>query len=476
MKKRILSLVLSATLALSPVHAQFYDLPDLGDVASSALSTLDEQRLGDSIMRDIRWRDRDYLDDPEIESYVNRLGMRLAAASANPDRPLSFFVIRDPSINAFALPGGYIGLHSGLILTAESESELASVIGHEIAHVTQRHIAQLFGKQGQASMVMLASLLVAVLAARSGSQVSEAALAAGQAGAIQSQIGYTRAFEREADRLGLLKLEAAGFDVRGMPSFFERLQRTNRIYENNAPGYLRTHPLTQERIADMQNRVEQMPYRQVLDSSDFAYVRAKLRAMDGLASTAVRYFEARSQVDWSNRYGLARALLRAARLEEAATELSALQAGAPPSPFIDLLAAELALATGKPGQAVATLETAVERYPDHLALQYALIDALLRGERAAEAAALARRATVRDPQDARFWILSSRAERAAGRIAAHHRAQAEVYVRQGSLPAAIEQLEFARRSQDVDFFDGSAIDARARELKRALELERAERR
>ncbi|MFN3985199.1 MAG: M48 family metallopeptidase [Rhodocyclaceae bacterium] len=473
--KRILALLLSATLATSSIAA---DLPDLGDVAASSLSPMAERRIGEQIMSDIRWRDASYLDDAEIEDYVQRLGMRLVAAGPEPEREFEFFVMRDSTLNAFALPGGFIGLHSGLIMAAESESELASVLGHEIAHVTQRHIAQLFGKQGQASMMVLASILLAVLAARSNSQVSEAALAAGQAGAIQQQLGYTRAFEREADRIGLQVMEGAGFDVRGMPSFFERMQRHSRVYENNAPAYLRTHPLTQERIADMGNRVAQMRYRQVLDSPDFAFVRAKLRAGEGLASDAVRDFEASLRTaadDPSLRYGHARALLRAGRLDDAAEAVARLRAGAAEgelSLFVETLAGEIQLARNRPAEAVALLEAAKQRFPDRRPLDYLLIEARLRAGQHAQAASDARAGALRAQRDARYWALAARAEEALGRRTAHHRAQAEVYVLRGSLPAAIDQLELARRAADGDFYELSAVDARLRELK----LEEAERR
>src|SRR5690606_13112527 len=204
MIRRPLALLLSLALALpAPMPAFAYELPDLGDVASSELSPAAERRIGEQIISQIRWRDAAYLDDPEVEEYVNRLGHRLAAASNNPAQDFDFFVVRDPTLNAFALPGGDIGVRAGLILAAQTESEFASVLGHEIAHVTQRHIAQIVGKQSQSAMLMVASLLVAVLAARSNSDVSQAAIAAGQAGAIQSQLGYTRSFEREADRVGL---------------------------------------------------------------------------------------------------------------------------------------------------------------------------------------------------------------------------------------------------------------------------------
>lgn len=475
MIKRIFVLLLCVAL-VPRVNAA--NLPDLGDVAASELSPLAERRIGDSIMRDIRARDPAYLDDPEVEDYINRLGRRLVAGGAAPHQDFDFFAIRDATLNAFALPGGYIGVHTGLILAAQSESELASVLGHEIAHVTQRHIAQLVGKQSQSSMVMLASLLVAVLAARSNSQITEAAIAAGQAGAIQSQLGYTRDFEREADRLGLQALEDSGFDVRGMPSFFERLQRASRLYENNAPSYLRSHPLTGERISDMENRVAQMRYRQVQDSSDFAFIRAKLRVMASPPLDAVRDFEslaAKPGAEPATRYGLARALLAAGRIDEANNALAPLRTESSVVP-VELLAAEIRLAALDASGAVKILERLQKRFPEQRSLRYALVDAYLQAGRAADARELARTGLQVRNGDVRMWSLVARSEAELGRRTAQHRAQAEVYVLQGSLPAAIEQLDIARRAGDGDFYDLSAVDARMRELK-AEELEqRKERR
>lgn len=473
MIKRLFILLLC--VALVP-RVSAAGLPDLGDVGASELSPLAERKLGESIMRDIRWRDPAYLDDPEVEDYINRMGRRLVAAGPAPDQEFDFFVVRDNTLNAFALPGGFIGVHTGLILAAESESELASVLGHEVAHVTQRHIAQLFGKQSQTSMVMLASLLVAVLAARNNSQISEAAIAAGQAGAIQAQLGYTRDFEREADRLGLQALEGAGFDVRGMPSFFERLQRSSRLYENNAPSYLRSHPLTQERISDMGNRVGQMRYKQVPDSPEFGFVRAKLRVAAMQPLDAVREFESQATKNPNDpfvRYALARALLSAGRLDDAAKQLDLLKREAPPSTFVDMLSADLRLARRDAADAVKVLEDARKQFPESMALQYSLIDAMLQAGQAREAGVMARTAVQSRKGDPRLWAFVARSEAEQGRQAGQHRAQAEVYVLRGSVPAAIEQLEIARRAGDANFYELSAIDARMRELK---EQERERRR
>ncbi|HRV77513.1 MAG TPA: M48 family metalloprotease [Thauera sp.] len=479
MMRRPLALLLSLALALpAPVPVLAADLPDLGDVAASELSPAAERRIGEQIIREIRWRDAAYLDDAEVEEYVNRLGQRLAAVSSNPGLDFDFFVVRDATLNAFALPGGFIGVHTGLILAAESESEFASVLGHEIAHVTQRHIAQIVGRQSQSAMLMIASMLVAVLAARSNSDVSQAAIAAGQAGAIQSQLGYTRAFEREADRAGLETLDKAGLDVRGMPGFFERLQRNTRVYENNAPAYLRTHPLTTERIADMENRVASMRYRQVPDSADFRFARAKLRANAGQPAEAVQELQdrlAREPKDEALAYGLARALMRAGRLDDAEARLQPLRAHSAGAVWVEGLAAEIRLARNDPAGAIRILEAAQKQSPSTRSLSYALADARILGGRADAAATELRRRIGDRSGDPRLWQLLSRAYAALGKRTEQHRTQAEVYYLRGSLPAAIEQLEIARRANDGDFYTLSAVDARLRELKQRLLEEKRER-
>ena len=476
MMKRILILILCVAL-VPRVNAA--ELPDLGDVSAADLSPLAERKLGESIMREMRARDPAYLDDPEVEDYVSQMGRRLALAGVGAEQDFQFFVIRDATLNAFALPGGFIGVHTGLILAAESESELASVLGHEIAHVTQRHIAQLFGKQGQTSMMMLASLLVAVLAARSNSQISEAAIVAGQAGAMQAQLAYTRGFEREADRLGLQTLEKSGYDVRGMPAFFERLQRANRLYESNAPSYLRTHPLTAERISDMENRVSQLAYRQVPDSPDFALVKTKLKVAALAGPDAVREYEgllARNGADPSVRYGLARALFAVGRFAEAEGVLKPLRSGVRVSVLIEALAADLRLAQNDADGAIAVLESAARQFPESRAVRYARVEALLRGSRAREAAALARANTQVGGGEPKMWGGLARAEAAQGKRASQHRAQAEVYALGGAILAAIEQLELARRAGDGDFYELSAVDARLRELKEIDKQRRLEKR
>ncbi|MGH8671686.1 MAG: M48 family metallopeptidase, partial [Burkholderiales bacterium] len=329
---RLARLLVSALFAVGCVRAE--GLPDLGDAAQSDFSPLQERRVGDEVMRSIR-NSGALLDDPEIDQYLNGLGYRLLKDTPTGGQDFQFFVIRDRTLNAFALPGGYIGVHTGLIATARTESELASVLAHEIGHVTQRHLARMVAAQKQSTIPSLAAMAAAILAASYNPQLANAALTAVQAGAVQRQINFTREHEREADRIGLQILHSAKFDVHAMPEFFERLQRFNRFYDNNAPAYLRTHPLTTERIADIENRLLTLPYRQVTDSLDFQLLRAKLHASDGTPLQAVKFFE-ENPLNFGfpevKRYGLTSALLRASQIERAAQEFARLAPDMPPNP------------------------------------------------------------------------------------------------------------------------------------------------
>lgn len=467
MSKRLLALLLLFCLAPA-VMAD--GLPDLGEASQVYLTPAMEKRIGKQAMQEIRLSDPSYLDDPEITGYINRLGMRLVAQSSDAGQTFKFFVLKDPTINAFAMPGGFIGVHTGLILAAHSESELASVLAHEISHVTQHHMARQLGLQSQAQLPVLLSMAVAILAARSNSDVSMGAMMAGQAGAMQHQLSYSRDFEREADRMGLKLLERAGFDVRAMATFFKRLQKNGRLYENSAPSYLLTHPLTTERIADMENRIATMPYRQVPDSLDFQLVRAKLQAEAGTAEDAVANFasqvkERKFSSEIAARYGLARAQLRAKNYAAAEQELEALRRLKAKSAMIESLAAQLRMSQNDPAGALKILRAALLLYPQERALAYAQVEDLL----AAGQPQQALRATIDDlqnyPSDVRMHGLQAKTYAELGKHLEQHRAQAEVYALDGRLLAAIEQLQLAQKAGDGDFYERSAVDSRLRELK-----------
>ncbi len=465
---------LIVALCIAGQVARADGLPDLGDVSQNAFSPLQEQQIGESIMLEIR-RDKSFLSDPELTDYLNDLGYRLVSNSPDSRQAFEFFLISDSSVNAFALPGGFIGVHTGLITTAQSESELAGVLSHEVAHVTQRHLARMISGQKQSTYLSLGLLALAILAARGNSEVSQAAVAGAQATAIQSQLNFTRDNEREADRVGLQILQKSGFDPRAMPSFFERLQKSTRVIENNAPAYLRTHPLTYERIADVQSRTQEMSYKQVPDSLAFQLLRAKLRANSGSAKEAVVYFEDSVQEkkftnEAASRYGLVAALMRTKDYARANQEMTALRKIAPASPIVDSLAGQLKILNGDNAGALEHYRQALKNYPGYRALVYDYAELLLQGRRGHEALALVNDQLQIHSSDSQLYLLQAKSYAALDKKLLQHKAQAEAYVRLGTLPAAIEQLQIALRSGDGDFYQLSSVEARLREL-RAVDQE-----
>ncbi len=462
---------LAVLLCIVALPAAGQSLPDLGGAGDAGLAPQVERRIGESIMRDIRFREPSYLDDPEIADYLSALGGRLAQHSAGARQDFEFFAMRDHTINAFALPGGFVGVHTGLLSAAESESEVASVLAHEIAHVTQRHIARMLGQQQQMQLPMLAAMAAAILLGRSRPDLAAGATAAVSAGAVQSQLSYSRDFEREADRIGFQALEASGFDVHAMGSFFEKMQRGMRgVDDGTLPGYLRTHPITTERIADSQNRAASLPYKQHLDSPDFQLVRAKLRAASGDARETVEYFqgavrEKRYASESAARYGLAAALLRARRAKEAQAELARARAAGASGPMVESRAARVRLGLGDRAGAATLLGEAHARYPHSRPLLYAHPEALQEAGRNDQALKVLTESLRLHPRDARLHQLQAKNYAALGRRLLQHQAQAEVYVLQGSLPAAIEQLQIARSAGDGDFYQLSVVDARLKELR-----------
>jgi predicted Zn-dependent protease len=472
MKRRLLPFLLAASLLVPAGTVVLAEgLPDLGEAAQGDFSPLLEQKIGASIINDIRAREPSYLDDAEVTGYLNRLGGKLTAHSEGGAQSFEFFALKDPTLNAFAMPGGYIGVHTGLILASQSESELASVLAHEISHVTQRHMARLINKSGQGQAAALLSMAVAILAARSNPDVAVGAAMAGQAAGIQNQLNYSRDFEREADRIGLQVLERSGYDIRGMGSFFDRLQKFGRLYENNAPGYLRTHPLTTERISDMGNRIQGRPYKQVADSAEFLLVKAKLRAQQGTPQEAINDFqiqikERKFASEAAVRYGMAQARLRAGDIPGAERELNEVRRLKLVSPMLETLAAELRSKQHDYPAAIKLLAAAHTRYPQDRAIAYAYIAALQDGGESTLALKVVSEEIISYPTDARMHGLQAKSYALLGQRTEQHRAQAEAYALQGQLAGAIIQLELAQKANDGNFYAQSQVDARLRELKK----------
>ena len=476
---RLLSGFLAFALIAQPLRAD--DLPELGDVASNELSLATEKKIGQKIMDEIRWREPSYLDDPDVENYLNQLGARLVAVSNDPGMGFQFFAIDDMSINAFAMPGGFIGVHVGLLLSAQTESELAGVLAHEISHVTQRHIARQVYQSKQLSMASMVAMGLALLAARSSPQGAMAAISTTQAGAISAQLAFSRDFERESDRLGFEILRRAGYDVRGMSAFFGRLQQSTRQYENNATAYLRTHPLSGERMSDMQNRERPVAYRQVADSPEFHLVRARVRALQGRPVDAVKEFEVllrerKYASEASTRYGLAVALARNRDWAAAEQELGVVRKLKVASPMVDRQLAEVKIGRGEKDAGLTLYREAMVRYPLNMPLLYGYGSALLAEKQFSAALRFADDQLQSHPQDARFLKLRADSYAGLGRRSQHHLALAELTALKGQTAGAIEQLQLAQQAGDANFYEMSMIDGRLREMKKRQIEEMKERR
>ncbi len=460
--------------AVAPAHAQ--RLPDLGDESQSTLAPAQERKLGESVMRQIRAQGG-YMDDPEVNDYLNEIGHRLVAAVLDAPGEFEFFAVPDPTINAFALPGGFIGVNTGLILLAQNESELAAVLAHEISHVTQHHIARMMSAQKGSMLMQLAALAAAIAAARYGGsnsgQLASAAIAGSQALAIQQQLNFTRDNEFEADRIGFQRLDAAGYDVGSMATFMERLQRSSRFTDSGAPSYLRTHPITYERIAEAQARAQGKPYRQVADSLEFHLVRALLRSYEGTARDAVAAFDyAIAERKFNNEiaahYGLVASLLRDKNYKRARTELATLEKMAPPNPMIDAMAAHVFLDAGDVDAALKRFEHALKLYPNKMQFVYDYPDALLAANRPRDAAAFLERELMRFPSDGRLHRTAAKTYAQLGNRMQQYRHQAEVYAWAGDLRAAVMQLELALKAGDGDFYLSSVVETRLRALRQEL--------
>lgn len=468
---------------VAPSLAIAQSLPSLGDTEREELSPLMERKLGEQIMRDIK-RNRDYLDDAPLQEYLNNLGASLLAvrpeARGETQYDFFFFAVRDPMLNAFALPGGFIGVHSALVLAAQNESELASVMAHEIGHVAQRHIARMLGKQKQDMLIPLAAMVLGALAISSSPDAGMAMIMGGQGLALQRRLNFSRDAEREADRVGLDIMREAGFETTGMINFFGRLQQASRAYSDTAPPYLRSHPMTSERIADIQARTRDQRYRQHADSLDFRLIQARVKVLQDTshqgALDATASFERQLQLKTrpaivAGKYGLAFVALTQGHPAKAQTLLNearaALKNGAPTatSAVLASLAIDIKLAAHQFKEAVAEADAAHNQFPLSRGIAHQYADALFAAGQYDDAVAYLRDQAQMYRHEPELYDRLAKVYAALKMQAQQHIALAESYALNGSLPAALDQLSIARKAPDASFYELSIIDAREREMK-----------
>jgi predicted Zn-dependent protease len=446
-------------------------LPEMGDSAGALVSPVEEYQVGQSFYWSLQ-QSVTLVDDPEVSSYINSLGHRLVTNSDDPGRSFTFFVVPDNSVNAFAAPGGFIGIHTGLMLTSEAESELASVMAHEIAHVTQRHILRNFERSKRMSIPMTAAMIAAALLGVADPSAGSAAIMAVQAGNVQMQLDYSRAHEAEADNLGMQTLVNAGFDPNAMPRFFERLQIAGRFYGGNQiPEFLRTHPITVSRIADARGRAANLePRPQIRDTKKFYLMREKVRVMTSsnlreLIKTYEDKLKDNTAEDESvTRYGYALALLKNSNYTQARDEINDLIDLDDNQLSYHLVLADIEIALGRMDAALAIYNDFQRVYPDDWALSIKQVQALLRANQPRKAITILQRQLDVGESSADLYRLLAKAYGDMGQKSKSHVWLAEHYHSSGQLMQAADQLRIAADYARGDEFELAKISSRLRQI------------
>jgi beta-barrel assembly-enhancing protease len=468
--------LVTAAAAASP-HQH---LPDIGSPADTVFTRGQADQIGRTIVHQLRQQGA-VLEDPEVADYISTLGHRISTHAHEGEHRFNFFVVNDDAINAFALPGGYIGINSGLITTTRSESELAGVLAHEIAHVTQKHIARRISATSNTSILATAAVLAAIMLGAGGDMVPAAIMSA-QGLAIQDQINYTRQNEYEADRVGLHFLAQAGFDPMGMPSFFETLSRDAGSPGSRAPEFLQTHPLSSARIAETRNRAERTEVQEVIESPSYALVRARILALNARsANDALARFRAALEREGdratpATRYGWALSLQRAGRHDEAVPVLERLLGEDETVVMFHSALGETLILAGRPDEGLDVFERASLLFPRNRPLTVRYGEALIRTGHFDRAHALLLDLfnNVR-PTPPQVRLIANAAD-SAGQTAEALYYMSEYHLLTGQLEMALEKLRLALRVPALQPWQKARFEARIAELEPFLQQRRASRR
>ncbi|MDH4274347.1 MAG: M48 family metalloprotease [Gammaproteobacteria bacterium] len=453
-------------------------LPDIGG-NTSRMSVEEEQRLGEEFMRQVR--DQTVLiTDPEIDEYINLLGYRLVANSEYRRGTFHFFVVKSRMINAFAGPAGHIGVNSGLITSADSESELAGVIAHEISHVGQHHLDRAFDTAEKLSLSTAGAIIAAILLGSRDILLAEAAIAATMAANIQTQLNFTRAHEREADFVGIQILQRTGYDPRAMSAFFERLSQNDRLYDNEVPEFLRTHPVTTDRIAEARGRAERyLPLTKPEDNGImFHLMRAKIQVYSDdnakqLAKTFAKQIEDKRYPNrYAALYGYALAQMGSGQMDRARATLDQLiKEDQERIPYL-IARAQINVVDGKTEAALSTYREALKLNPRNTPLTRYFINALVQSAHWEEARAVLSQELSHHPEHAYLYQAQAKVEGETGHPGAAHRAMAEFYALDGQPLASIEQLTFALRQPDLTPDQRTQVESRLTQLRKKITEER----
>jgi predicted Zn-dependent protease len=463
-------LLITALFNASSASAEELKLPNLGETSTSMFSPEQEYQLGRAWLRSFRSQ-APTLDDPLLQDYLEDLIYRLVTHSELQDRRIEVVIVDNPVINAFAVPGGVIGIHTGLLLYAQSEAELATVLAHEIAHLSQRHFSRSVEHQKQQMPLTLAGMLAgAVLLATTGSNAGLAALTATQAAALDSRLRFSRQNEQEADRIGMQTMASAGMDPKAAPAMFERMLQNSRYARGeHIPEFMRTHPLSESRIADTRNRARQYPDVETEPSLTFHLMRARMQVhhAETPQRSAAQFRDSLSGeplMAEADRYGLVLALTESGQPGTAAQELDELLMTNPDRLEYILAQASLDMSIGEAQSAVRVLQSELRLYPGNHALTMAYARALLMNDEAHIAEEVLLKQSHIRPNDPGLWYLLAEIEGLSGNITGLHQARAEYFILNGIFDEAEKQLDYAMKLAKDDYHTSSMINQRLRDI------------
>jgi predicted Zn-dependent protease len=485
--KKLIVLLLSASMPLQTLAQANTgnDLPDIGSPASSTLSLDDEYHIGLQVMRQLRGEGQ-ILEDPEATEYLQAVGSRIVAqATGDSAQRFTFFFVHENTINAFALPGGFIGVNYGLVLATRNEAQLAGVLAHEIAHVTQRHIARRVRSSGRQSIATVAAILAAILvgAATGSGDATMGGIAMAQGAAMQQQINFTRANENEADRVGMGFLAAAGFDPYGMPDFFETMGRRSPALANSRnalPEILQTHPISTNRIAESRSRAAQFKdLKPATESVSYMLTRERLRVLATPTEDNVRryYSDRREQQRLSvgERYGEALANYQAGDARASLDTLRDLAREYPQVPMLQSTLGQAYMSAGATEEGLATFRRALALSPRNIPLTMRYAESLMKAGDAKTAHAVLLdlfNNVAPTPEQIRFTALAASSAGDTGDAAYY---MSEYHITTGNLPLSVSQLEMALAAPNITAVQRSRFQARLDEVREVLFSDRKRR-
>lgn len=471
-----MALALSSAISLETyAFTDELELPNLGESSTSMFSSQFEYQLGRAWLREFRSK-VPTVNDPLLFDYLENLIYKLVTHSKLEDRRIDLVIVDNPTLNAFAVPGGVIGIHNGLLMWAETEDELATVLAHEIAHLSQRHFSRGVEFQQKLQPLALAAMLASlVLMATAGGDAGMAALSATQAVAQDSALQYSRGNEREADRIGMQTIVDADMDPQAAPAMFERmLQATRYADDQKIPEFLRSHPLSENRIADTRNRARKYPVKERRPDLEYQLMRARvITELTATPAQAIERFKGELEGTTASReaatYGLVLALTAAGRANEAALELDSIWSTSPDRLEYVIADAEIEMVRNRPEQAVDKLRRRLEVSPGNHPLTMAYATALMKDQQPHIAEEVLLAQSKRRPNDPGLWYLLAEVQGLSGDILGLHQSRAEYFILNGALDEAKKQLTYALKLTGNDFHASSRINQRLQDVSRMQE-------